>query len=274
MNLPIEGWPLLCGLTLLLGIKHGIDADHLAAINALTRLNARHERRFASHCGSLFSLGHGAVVMAVATSVSLLRAQWEAPPWLDGLGGWVSCMLLFCLGLMNLHAAATAAPGHIVSPVGLRSRLFVRLLRAQTPLGVALVGSLFAISFDTLTQALLFSAAALRVDSPWPALALGGLFTLGMLITDGLNGWWTARLIARADGAAALASRVMGFAVAGIALAVGSFGAARLASAQTAAWSEGKELAVGLLVLFVCATTYLVSRRVARHSGLSNDCPH
>jgi high-affinity nickel-transport protein len=47
-----------------------------------------------------------------------------------------------------------------------------------------------------------------------------------MLVTDGLNGWWIARLIARADEMAALASRIMGAAVAAVSLLVAALGLA------------------------------------------------
>jgi high-affinity nickel-transport protein len=39
-DLPTE-WSALAALVFLLGLKHGFDADHLAAIDGLTRYNAR-----------------------------------------------------------------------------------------------------------------------------------------------------------------------------------------------------------------------------------------
>ena len=37
-------WPALAGLVFLLGLKHGFDADHLATIDGLTRVNSRADR--------------------------------------------------------------------------------------------------------------------------------------------------------------------------------------------------------------------------------------
>ena len=61
--------PALAAVVLLLGIRHGLDADHLATIDALTRLHMPLRPRLARRAGALFSLGHGAVVVAVASVV-------------------------------------------------------------------------------------------------------------------------------------------------------------------------------------------------------------
>ena len=66
--------PLLI-LTFVLGMKHGFDANHLATIDGLTRYNARSNPYLARFCGTLFSLGHGAVVMAIALGVSAIAGQ-------------------------------------------------------------------------------------------------------------------------------------------------------------------------------------------------------
>ena len=71
-HLPSE-WAALSGLVFLMGLKHGFDADHLAAIDGLTRYNARRGRAFAPHCGVFFSVGHGVVVVAIALAVGLAR---------------------------------------------------------------------------------------------------------------------------------------------------------------------------------------------------------
>ncbi|HEX6829121.1 MAG TPA: nickel transporter, partial [Burkholderiales bacterium] len=59
-------WMALLALVFTLGLKHGLEADHLVAIDGLTRYNAIARPRIARWCGTLFSLGHGAVVVAVA----------------------------------------------------------------------------------------------------------------------------------------------------------------------------------------------------------------
>lgn len=56
----------LAALAFSLGLRHGLDANHLAAIDSLVRHNLRSAPRRAAACGALFSLGHGAVVLGVA----------------------------------------------------------------------------------------------------------------------------------------------------------------------------------------------------------------
>jgi hypothetical protein len=69
MDTPAGDWVALAALAFTLGLKHGLDADHLATIDGLTRFNARARPAMARWCGALFSLGHGAVVVVVAVTV-------------------------------------------------------------------------------------------------------------------------------------------------------------------------------------------------------------
>lgn len=256
-------WSALCALAFLLGMRHGFDADHLAAIDGLTRIAARHRRGFARACGALFSLGHGAVVMGIATVIGLVSERWTPPDWLDAFGAWVSIGYLLVLGVVNLRAVLAAAPGETVALVGLKAPLLARWLPARSPVGVAAVGALFALSFDTVSQSALFAVTAAQFGGLAHALTLGALFTLGMLAADGLNGWWIARLIARADDIAALASRIMGAAVAGVSLLVAALGLGKLLSPAIDAWTDGKELAFGAVVVAVIGLSYLLARHLA-----------
>jgi len=69
----------LASVVLLLGVKHGFDADHLATIDGLTRAGAVSHSRWSRACGALFSLGHGAVVVAVALTISHAATSWHVP---------------------------------------------------------------------------------------------------------------------------------------------------------------------------------------------------
>lgn len=272
-DLPAD-WGALCTLVFLLGMRHGFDADHLATIDGLTRLNQRRGLALARYCGMLFSLGHGAVVLAIAAVVGSLSARWVPPEWLDAFGAWVSIAFLLALGLANLHAVLSTAPGQTVALVGLKGRWLGRLLgrvtQAHSPLGVAAVGTLFALSFDTISQSVLFAATATQFGGVERALVLGGLFVLGMLATDGLNGWWISRLIARADEIAAVASRIMGAAVAGVSLLVAALGVGKLLSPAFDGWSDGKELAFGAVVVGVIALSYGLAVALARTRAASS----
>jgi high-affinity nickel-transport protein len=265
-ELPTE-WSALAALVFLLGLKHGFDADHLAAIDGLTRYNARLGRRFARYCGALFSLGHGAIVVAIAVAVGLASTRWDAPEWLALSGAWISIGFLTLIGIVNLRAVLGAAPHEVVAPVGIKGRFLGRLSRAGRPWSVALVGALFAASFDTVSQSALFALTATQFGGVQHAVFLGLLFVLGMLVTDGVNGLWISRLIARADQVAVIASRVMSVAVSGVALLVAAFGVAKLALPAVDTWSDGKELAFGAIVVAVIASSYVVARGLAQRDA-------
>jgi len=214
----------LAALAFALGLRHGLDADHLATIDGLTRLRAAGTR----WCGALFSLGHGAVVLAVVLALGLLQRRWQVPAALETTGAALSLACLLLLGLANLRAAWLTPAGQIVRPIGLKGRWLGRWLPARHPLAAAAVGALFALSFDTLSQAALFALAAPAFGG-WAPAALALLFTAGMLCTDGFNGWFVARLLAGVDARAARASRLMSLAVAAFSLGVAGVGLARWA---------------------------------------------
>ncbi|MBK8338248.1 MAG: nickel transporter [Sterolibacteriaceae bacterium] len=264
MNTLPGDWTALLVLVFMLGIKHGFDADHLATIDGLTRFNARANPRIARLCGTLFSLGHGAVVVAIALAVSTLAQHWQVPQWIETAGAWISIGVLTLLGLINLHAVATAQPHEMVAPAGIKARWVGRLARASHPGWVMLVGALFALSFDTLSQAALFALTAARFGGWEHALILGLLFMAGMLVTDGVNGLWISRLIARADQIALVASRVMSLVVSSMSLLVAGFGVAKLTSPEIDAWSEGREALFGAAVVCCVAGSYLIALRLVR----------
>lgn len=262
--LPADGFALFV-LVFVLGVRHGFDADHLATIDGLTRFNARANPHWARYCGTLFSVGHGAVVVAIALAVSLLSRHWQTPEWLEVSGAWISIGFLLLLGALNLRAVFAAEAHEMVQPVGIKGRCLGRFGRVAHPAGVALVGALFALSFDTVSQAALFAVAGVQAGGVVQAVGLGLVFMLGMLLADGANGFWIARLIARADGTARIASRVMALTVGGMSLLVAAWGAARMAWPGIEAWGEGKELALGLGVIGVIFASFLLGIHLARN---------
>jgi nickel/cobalt transporter (NiCoT) family protein len=272
-DLPTD-FSALCAVVLLLGMRHGLDADHLAAIDGLTRLSARRGLAHARYCGALFSLGHGLVVLSIATLAGLLGSHWVPPGWFEALGSLISIGFLATIGIVNLRAVLRAPRDEAVPLVGVRGRLVSRLLgrfgQRQGVASVMGVGALFALSFDTLSQSALFAVMAVQFGGLEHALTLGLLFVLGMLASDGANGWWVSRLIDRTDRLAVIASRTMTMAVAGVSLLVAGLGAARLVSSQFQGWTEGKELVIGLAVIAAIALSYAVACwRVAPLRGTS-----
>ncbi len=258
------GWGALCILVVVLGLKHGLDADHLACIDGLTRYNQRSGRPLARYCGALFSLGHSSVVLSIAVSVALARQQWQAPPvWLQTAGEWASIVCLIVLGILNLRAVLGSAAGELVAPVGIKGQILGQLFQASGPMTVMLVGAVFAVSFDTVGQAAFFALTAARFGGVWHAMVLALLFGAGMVMTDAINGLWISRLIARADRTALVASRVMSVSVACVSLLIAGLGTASLALPGISEWSEQRSLQVGVLVCAVMVLSYACARCLA-----------
>jgi len=256
-------WLALTAVVFLLGLKHGFDPDHLAAIDGLTRFNAGSRPRLSRWSGLLFSAGHGLVVTLVAVAVATIAIGWRAPEWLEATGAWISIAFLALLGIANVAAVVRTPTGEVVRPAGFRGRLFARLTQASHPVLIAAVGAAFAISFDTISQAVLFSLTGSHLAGWVFALTLGLVFTAGMATTDALNGIWVSRLVARADARAAAASRVMSLAIGFLSLLIAAGGVARYAmpaiDESLGEWS----LAVGAAIVFIIAITYAFAMRWA-----------
>lgn len=259
-------YPLIA-LAGMLGAKHGLDADHLATIDGLTRFNAAAGRaRLARFCGLLFSLGHGTVVCIVAVAAGLLFSHATIPDWMDAVGFWVSAIFLLSLGMLNLYAVLSTPRHEVVRLVGIKGRWLGKLKGASHPAMIALVGALFALSFDTLSQAALFSAAAAHHGSMLYALLPAVFFMFGMMTTDAANGLWISHLLWRADATARAASRAMGLTVAGLSFAVAGLGLSRRYLPESAAWQDGRELLIGITVIVVVGTSFLFVRYWPRRS--------
>jgi len=256
-------------LVFALGLRHGFDPDHLATIDALTRWNQPARPVLARWCGLFFSAGHGAVVSGVAIALTLGAQAAGLPDWMETAGAALSISILAVLAALNIATVLRAPAGQPVRPIGIRGRLFERLGRRSSPLSVAMLGALFAVSFDTATQGALFAAFSLPLAGEdiagWvPAALLGLTFTAGMVVTDGLNGWWMSRLIGRSNRVAVVASRTMGLAIGAMAFAIACLGLARLIGGPVGDWAEGRELWLGLAVIFWMLCAFALGLRLAR----------
>lgn len=254
-------------LALLLGARHGLDADHLATIDSLTRWAAsRYGSAWSKRCGMLFSLGHGAVVVVTAVAVAAWADQWSVPAWFDQLGSALSIALLIALGLLNLVQVYSTPADQTVERRGLLQWMATRrggTLRWGHPLWSLAVGALFALSFDTLSQASLFALSSAEHGGWLRAMWLALTFTAGMLITDGLNGWLVSEVLQRSDRAGRVASRVLGLLVGVLSLMIAGLGLARLSLArldeilaEIAPW-----LGLGLTATIVLVALWLVPPR-------------
>jgi high-affinity nickel-transport protein len=171
---------LLIGLAL--GMRHGTDPDHLTAIDGLSRIRPRATN------GLYFALGHGFVVTLLAVGIGQFLADR-----VGFLGPW----MLILIGFVNLVKLLRKSPQAPPSP-------------AKRPIVVQpfLLGMLLAAGFETASQ---FSALVLAGETnPW---LLGAVFTGGMVVVDGFDGYLAAStqsLAALGSKSARNASRSLG----------------------------------------------------------------
>ena len=251
------------GLTLLvffLGVKHGLDPDHLATIDGLARCNAQMRPRLARWSGCLFSLGHGVIVTLVAGIVGAVASEWATPRWLDDLGAWISIAFLMTLGVMNLTAVFTAPRDQPVKITGLKGRWLGGLTRASHPLVITAIGAAFALSFDTLSQTALFSATASKLSGWMFSAFLGVLFMVGMMLTDGLNGLLVGSFAGRSDGRALIASRTLCLAIGCVSLLIAALGVVTYVSPGIAAVVDSARPAIGVGILILMPLSFIVAR--------------
>lgn len=252
MELGMHGLWAWLGLVFALGLRHGIDADHLACIDALTRVQAEKAPALARRAGFYFALGHGLVVTLVAVLVTVFVQRAAIPGWFEGLGVWTSVTLLTVLGVANIWNARRG--GHQL--VGLKSRLFAPLLRVQGPGAVLLVGAIFALSFDTLSQTAVWSLAA-GSRGVWIAALLGLVFTAGMMLPDSLNGGLVAGLLRGGDERARLGSMIVGL----MSMAMATYEALSYLLPHGTGWLADREWLLSLMFLLVLPLLFILKRR-------------
>jgi high-affinity nickel-transport protein len=204
-------YPLLMGTALLaysFGLRHAVDADHIAAIDNVTRKLMQDGRRPVA-VGFMFSLGHSTIVVVGAAAIAgtALALQHR----IDGfrnigsvIGTLVSSFFLFAIAIVNLivlrsiyRAFVRVRSGGayveedfdlLLGNRGFLSRLFRPMFKMITrswhmyPLGI-----LFGLGFDTATEIGVLgisAAAASKGLSFWAILVFPVLFAAGMSLID------------------------------------------------------------------------------------------
>lgn len=221
---PETSWQLMVWMALFLGIRHGFDLDHLATIDAITR-TIRDQRCTSKMTGFLFSVGHGIVVSLVSLIIGGGMIQSHIPEWLETFGNAVSIFFLFIFGILNLWNIFR--PSKL--PLGIQSFFSKKLLpKKMNPFSIMLIGALFAFSFDTISQIALFSISASLMAGWIFSVLIGIVFMMGMMISDGLNGWFVAVLVQRADRASLILSRSVGLSITIFSLGIALIGLLKL----------------------------------------------
>jgi high-affinity nickel-transport protein len=174
-----------------LGLRHGLDPDHIAAVDAMTYRSLNERPELAPWAGTLFALGHGGVVIVIAVVVGALGAHVSIPSFLTRLLEWTPVALLVVLGTLNLRALLREGD---YRPAPLRLGIVPAFLRnSGHPLAMVAVGVVLGLVFDTASQAAAWGYAASVQGGAWGAFGVGLAFTLGMLVTDTCD----ARLMCR-----------------------------------------------------------------------------
>jgi len=152
----------------------------------------------------------------------------------------------------------------VVRAVGVKGRFLRRFSEASHPVVIASVGAAFALSFDTLSQAAFFSLTASHLAGAVFSIALGLTFMSGMMVTDGVNGLWVARLLKRTDQRARIASRVMGLAIAFLSLAIAGLGIAKYFAPILATMLEGASVLMGIILATILLASFGLAIRLSR----------
>jgi high-affinity nickel-transport protein len=214
---------LLITMAFLLGIRHGFDLDHLATIDGIIRIVST-QRQLAKIVGCLFSLGHGLVVVVISLLVGSGFKLSHVPMWLDGFGNSISIAFLFIFGTLNLWNVFQASSQSPL-PTSFKNYLTKKLIQKKgNPFFIILTGALFALSFDTVSQVVLFSLSARTMAGCLFSGLLGLVFTLGMMMSDGLNGLFVSKIVQRADNISLVFSRLAGFIIASFSLSIAVIG--------------------------------------------------
>jgi high-affinity nickel-transport protein len=207
--------PVLLGTALLaytFGLRHAVDADHISAIDNVTRKLMREGKRPVA-VGFFFSLGHSTIVVALSAAIALSAGYIRSVlPSLQSVGGMigtgVSAAFLFAIAGINVvvlieiigtmrrvRAGDVAAASEVDDALerrGLMGRFFSGIVRATTSSrSMYPVGVLFGLGFDTATEVGLLGIAALEAGKGlpvWAIMIFPLLFTAGMCLLDTLDG--------------------------------------------------------------------------------------
>src|SRR5438874_12371947 len=207
--------PALLGTALLaytFGLRHSVDADHISAIDNVTRKLMQENKRPVA-VGFFFSLGHSTIVIGLTVAIAIAATVVSgAIPALKNAGGLigtsVSATFLYLIAIINFlvlweifQAFRHVSRGEeyndqtldeFLNQRGLMGRFFRPLLRmVDKSWKMYPVGVLFGLGFDTATEVGILGIAASQAGKGLPIaylLIFPALFTAGMCLMDSTDG--------------------------------------------------------------------------------------
>lgn len=191
------------------GLRHAVDADHIAAIDNVTRKMMQQNKRPYS-IGMWFSLGHSSIVIIASIAIAVTASTMQNKmAWLHEtgsvIGTSVSALFLIIIALVNLvilrniwrsfrdikRGEKVPANPDIATGGGMMSWLYQRTFRlVSQSWQMYLVGFLFGLGFDTATEIGVLGISAASASngmSIWSILIFPALFTAGMALIDTLD---------------------------------------------------------------------------------------
>jgi high-affinity nickel-transport protein len=299
-----NSYAVLAGLGVvayILGLRHGFDADHIAAIDNTTRKLMQEGKRPLT-VGTWFSLGHSTIVVALILALSAAsRVVVNSIPELRSigmvLGTLVSGSFLFVIGVINIiivfeiykifkgleedrlnDAELEAA----LNNRGIMNRYFGRLFKVvSNPWQIYPIGVLFGLGFDTASEVALIAisvgvSASMSVPI-WTILVLPLMFTCGMVLvdtSDGMSmlfvyGWAFLKPMRKVyyNLTVTVISVLVAFLIGGVELVQVASGEFHLSGAFWS-WVNGLDfetLGYGVIAVFVIS--WVVSMAYYRHMG-------
>lgn len=194
------------------GLRHALDADHISAIDNVTRKLMQEGKR-PLLTGFYFSLGHSTIVVLLSIAIAITTARIQSTfPAMQRVGGLigtsVSAFFLLAIAAVNLLILSSimrtfakvkrGEPYHepdidgAMNQLGIMGRVFRPIVRmVDRSWKMYFVGFLFGLGFDTATEVGLLgiSAAAATQGMPiWSILIFPLLFTAAMCLVDTADG--------------------------------------------------------------------------------------
>lgn len=197
----------------LMGLRHGLDPDHLAIINGITMQEIK--QKTSKWNGFMFSIGHGFTVTLVGVFIaSVAGSNLFSGSWLI-LSEWIPIALLLFTGLYNAYLLLQNRQKDRINPK-------LKFLNNRPGLfKMFLVGVLFALVFDTASQTATWTLAMQQNQKIMAAIIIGFVFTFGMVITDTSNGILFSKAYQNNGHHTAKLQKILGWLVVGISILLG-----------------------------------------------------
>jgi len=204
-------YPVLLGTCFLaygFGLRHAVDADHIAAIDNVTRKLMQQGKRPVG-VGFFFSIGHSTIVFGLSAAVAItavtIRNHFALIETFGNIAGTlISACFLIAIAIMNIIILVAIyrtfrrvkAGGLyqdedlnlILARRGFFGRIFRGLFRlVNQSWQMYPVGVLFGLGFDTATEVGLLGISAAEASKGlpiWSIMVFPALFTAGMALVD------------------------------------------------------------------------------------------